>query len=89
MEDKYSSSPETITLTKEEAMDKVNITREAAKEAAKNLKKYGSTPVIYGPTRGMLRKPAKLGLRNDIENATTVAEVKSLVAKGKTEYARR
>ena len=52
----------------------------------KEVLKYGKTPVVYGPTRSMLRKPQEPGLRTLIENAMTVKEVNNLLIKGKTDY---
>jgi hypothetical protein len=65
-----------------------------AKEVAKKLtekqkeaiKKYGDVPVIYQPTKSMLRPPADPGLTTLIENAMTVNEVKNLLKKGETDY---
>jgi hypothetical protein len=64
----------------------------AARELANNpevvakIRKYGKTPVIYVPTKGMAKPPATPGLMSFIEQATTVKEVENLLIRGKTEY---
>ena len=55
-------------------------------EAVKEIRKYGKIPVIYGPTKSMVRKPAEPGLKNFICQATTVDEVNNLLERGKTQY---
>lgn len=45
--------------------------------------KYGKTPVVYLPTRGMLKEPPKKGLMNLILNATSEKEISSLIEIGK------
>ena len=55
-------------------------------EVVKEVLKYGKVPVVYGPTRAMLRKPQEPGLRTLIENAMTVKEVNNLLNKGKVDY---
>jgi hypothetical protein len=64
----------------------------AASELAENpaivkeVLKYGKTPVVYGPTKAMLKKPQEPGLRTLIENAMTIKEVTNLLNKGKSDY---
>ncbi len=64
----------------------------AAQELAKNpevvreIKKYGKVPVVYAPTRAMMKPPQDPGLTQLISNAMTVQEVINLVKKGCTDY---
>lgn len=55
-------------------------------EIVKEVTKYGKTPILYRPTRAMLRPPPTPGILTLIENATSVQEVNNLVLKGKTDY---
>lgn len=55
-------------------------------EAAKKALKYGKTPVVYIPTKGMVAPVPTPGLGNLIQQATSVKEVNNLLQKGKTEY---
>jgi hypothetical protein len=55
-------------------------------EIVKEVTKYGKTPIVYAPTRAMLRKPQDPGLLTLIQNATTAQEVNNLLIKGKADY---
>jgi len=55
-------------------------------EIAKEVVKYGNVPVVYRPTKAMLKKPPEPGLLTLIENATSINEVKNLLTKGKLDY---
>ncbi len=55
-------------------------------EVIKEVFKYGKVPVIYGPTKSMVKKPSDPGLKSLILQATTAAEVENLLSRGKTEY---
>ena len=56
------------------------------KSIIKDILKYGKTPVIYGPTRGMMKPPATPGLGHMISQATTAKEVTNLITNGIKEY---
>ena len=64
----------------------------AATELAKNpevvreITKYGKVPVVYMPTRAMVRPRQDPGLTHLILNAMTVQEVLNLVKKGCNDY---
>ena len=51
-------------------------------EVVKEIKKYGKVPVVYMPTRAMLRPSPHPGLLHFINNATTVKEVENMLARG-------
>ena len=55
-------------------------------EICKEALKYGKVPIVYVPTRSMLKKPQDPGLLHFIENATTVQEVNNLLEKGRLDY---
>jgi hypothetical protein len=55
-------------------------------EIVKEVTKYGKTPVVYGPTKAMLKRPQDPGLLTLIENSITIQEVKNLLIKGVTDY---
>lgn len=52
----------------------------------KEVLKYGNVPVLYGPTKSMLRKPKEPGLIHLIENANTIKEIQNLLKNGKEKY---
>ncbi len=57
-------------------------------EVVKEIKKYDKTPVVYFPTRSMMRPAANPGLLNYIRKASSVEEVEKLVKRiPKFEYA--
>jgi hypothetical protein len=62
------------------------IEKEENKKILADLKRYGNTPVIYGPTRSMVRPPAKEGLINTILQSNNVDEIQAIVTKATTEY---
>jgi hypothetical protein len=48
-------------------------------EAVKEAFTYGKTPVVYAPTRSMMRPPSAPGLLDYIRKANTVEEVEKLL----------
>jgi hypothetical protein len=48
----------------------------------KDILKYGNTPVIYGPTKGMMKPPSTPGLGYMISNAMSEKEVTNLITNG-------
>ncbi len=50
------------------------------------MRKYGNTPVYYGPTRSMLKPLAKKGLLDKIKESNNADEIEALIAKGIAEY---
>jgi len=55
-------------------------------EVSKEILKYKDVPLIYGPTKSMLKKPSEPGLLNFIYNATSKQEVLNLLKKGELDY---
>jgi len=64
----------------------LSLTFEEKKEAVREARKYGKVPIIYGPTKQMLKKPSDPGLSTFIENAMTKQEVNNLLKKGMLDY---
>jgi len=59
---------------------------EDKKIAVKEILKYGDVPIIYSPTKYMLKPPEEPGLSNLIQNAMTEKEVNNLLIKGQLDY---
>ncbi len=59
---------------------------EDKKKAVKEIVKYGKVPIIYVPTKSMLKKLPDPGLATLIENAMTKQEVNNLLKKGELDY---
>lgn len=76
---------EPTILTTDEAANRKEAVEKKVSDA-KNVIKYGKTPVIYGPTRAMVRPQMLPGLSNLIAQATTIKEVNNLLEQGKTQY---
>lgn len=51
-------------------------------EVVKETFKYGNTPVVYMPTRAMVRPAPSPGLLDFIRRAKTVKEVENLLTRG-------
>ena len=63
-----------------------DLTTNEDKTIVKDIFKYGKTPVIYGPSRSMLKPPATPGLGHMISQATTTTEVANLISNGIKNY---
>ena len=59
---------------------------EEKKSAVKEILKYGDVPIVYSPSKYMLKPPEEPGLSNLIENAMTEKEVNNLLTKGQLDY---